>query len=90
MKILKFLKDETPEGVCRKRFYLPVDINLDTRITECWIFPLAIFVLIYKIVKNILWSFWKDLFIFSENLKKELPHDFYQCPDCKTIRKFKK
>lgn len=51
------------------RFYLPVQRDLSSFSIECWIFPLAPFVLVYKIISRSLWTVWLDLFTLAEDLK---------------------
>jgi len=42
------------------RWYLPVRRDFTSDQMECWIFPLAPFVLVFLITYNIFWSLWND------------------------------
>lgn len=57
-------------------FYLPVYEHQQMYALECWIFPLAPFVLFYRITSNMFWALWRDLVDYQrltiKHLKKEL------------------
>lgn len=63
------------EGYERPLWYLPVRRKIDRHAYECWIFPIAPFVLIGFIVNNIFWSVWSDLITFQELLAKKSNHE---------------
>lgn len=56
-------------GTEMPRFYLPIWGDYVTNNIECWIFPLAPFVLAYRILEQMLWILWKDLFEWLQMLK---------------------
>ena len=58
------------EGSMIPPFYLPVYEKTEKYSLECWILPLAPFVLIYRIISNILWITWKDLIVFQRLLNE--------------------
>ncbi len=64
-------------GMCAPRFYLPVNREWSANRIIAWIFPLAPFVLLWLIVKNIAWSLWRDLMTFLEATQSnnKLKHD---------------
>lgn len=49
------------EGQARPRWYLPVRRNPDWITTECWLFPLAPFALVYFILARAIYLIWTDL-----------------------------
>jgi len=49
------------EGEKLPLFYFPVIRQSNRDAYECWILPLAPFVLLYYITKNVFWSIWTDL-----------------------------
>lgn len=94
-KIVPMIKIEGGEEI--PLFYLPIRIYFRRYAIEAWIFPLAPFVLIYRIIKNIFWSIWSDLneFLGLLTLKKKKPmnilqllkkyftiKEIYRCEDC--------
>lgn len=58
------------EGDMMPRFYLPVWKSMDRDAIECWIFPLAPFVLFWRITSHVLWIIWRDLLDFLYMLYK--------------------
>jgi hypothetical protein len=57
---MSFVKD-AKEGMVIPRFYLPVQKPLVKYGYECWIFPLAGFVWIYYVLRDVFWCIWKDM-----------------------------
>jgi hypothetical protein len=66
----KYLVVHCSEGNMRPRFFLPVRRSYQRNTTECWIFPLAPFVLFYFLVSTALWAIWEDLIITLDSFKK--------------------
>lgn len=56
------------------RFYLPVKRYPDRFWTQQWIFPLALFVMIYLIIYNIIRRIWIDLREFLYLLTQKNEH----------------
>jgi hypothetical protein len=49
------------EGDMIPRFYLPIWKTYDRYYVECWIFPLAPFVLFWRILQQVTKIIWSDL-----------------------------
>ncbi len=59
--ISAILVQDLKEGLTLPRFYLPVAKPTYKLAYECWIIPLAPFVLFYRILTNALYCIWRDL-----------------------------
>jgi len=59
------------EGEMRPRFYLPVERCINRRAYLCWIFPLAPFVVLLRIVQHASWSVWQDFIGWARLLKEK-------------------
>ena len=63
------------EGCRTPPFYLPVRYVVAQRASECWVFPLAPFVVVWFILREAGWKTWTDLLnllrdITDDNAKK--------------------
>lgn len=68
------LKASVPyiEGALIPPFYLPVYKEHERYAIECWIFPLAPFVLFWRILRGVSWKIWNDLLEFQRlNIRKQ-------------------
>ena len=57
----KWFVIEVGEGARIPRFFLPIQRRFHTRTSFCWIFYLAIPVMMWLILTNIIYSVWSDL-----------------------------
>lgn len=58
------------EWACRPRFYLPVQRDETRNGYQCWILPLAPFVMLWLIVFRVFIATWKDLMDLAKILKQ--------------------
>lgn len=57
------------EGYKIPAFYLPVERLNHKHAYECWHISIALFILVWKILRNMFKSFWIDLLDFNNDLK---------------------
>lgn len=52
-------------------FYLPVRMHIERYAVEAWLFPIAPFILVYRVLVSMFWAIWADLneFIGLQTLK---------------------
>lgn len=62
------------EGMTCPRFYIPVRRKITSCHTEVWIFPLAGFVWLFYVTKNIVWSIVHDAVELEELTRDGLAH----------------
>jgi len=69
----KVLVIDLQEGGEIPLFYLPIRTCLKSYAVEAWIFPLAPFVLLFRVFKSMFWSVWADLneFISLQRFKNK-------------------
>lgn len=60
--VVKLIRmSDIQDGVRIPLFYLPVRMHIEKYAIEAWIFPLAPFVLIYRVIVSVFWVVWADL-----------------------------